>query len=284
MDGELTEVRPGGALGTPSWIGHPAVSSVLVIGQNKDMCGRYVAVADRSVISGEFAATPVSNKVLEPDYNVAPTKPVYAVMDRHDERQLRIVKWGLIPSWAKDAKIGSRLINARLETASQKPSFRRAWAKRRTLLPANGYYEWYASPDAPLSKAGRPRKQPYYIHPSDGGLMAMAGLYDIWRDPNISDPEDPEAFRWTCTILTMSATDQLGRIHDRMPLLVPAEHIPKWLSAEVADPSPELLVSASPDYLQAYPVSTAVNRVANNSPELIDPLPAEPGDLFSSST
>ncbi|NQU37842.1 MAG: SOS response-associated peptidase [Actinobacteria bacterium] len=244
------------------------------------MCGRYVAVADRSVIAHEYSATPVGDEVLAPDYNVAPTKSVYAVMDRHDERQVRTVKWGLIPSWAKDAKIGSRLINARLETASQKPSFRRAWAKRRALLPADGYYEWYSPPEASLTSAGKPRKQPYYIHPRDGGLMSMAGLYEIWRDPSISSDEDPAAFRWTCTILTMSATDQLGRIHDRMPLLVPASNVEQWLSPEIADPAPDLLLQAAPDSLVAYPVSTAVNRVANNSPDLIEPLAAEPGDLF----
>jgi len=248
------------------------------------MCGRYVAVADRSVISREFAATPVSDEELAPDYNVAPTRSVYAVMDRHDERQLRVLKWGLIPSWAKDAKIGSRLINARLETASAKPSFRRAWAKRRTLLPADGYYEWYSPPDAALTKAGKPRKQPYYIHQRDGALMAMAGLYEFWRDPTITSDLDPLAFRWTCTILTTSATDQLGRIHDRMPLLVSADHVEQWLCPEVDNPSGELLLPASPDSLAAYPVSTAVNRVANNSPNLIDPLPAESGDLFATST
>jgi len=247
------------------------------------MCGRYVAVADRSVIAREFAATPVSDEELEPDYNVAPTKSVYAVMNRHDERQLRVVRWGLIPSWAKDAKIGSRLINARLETASQKPSFRRAWAKRRVLLPANGYYEWYSPPEAKLTSAGNPRKQPYYIHPRDGGLMAMAGLYEIWRDPSVASDEDPAALRWTCTILTMSATDQLGRIHDRMPLLVTAGNVEEWLSPEVDSPSQDLLLPASPDSLAAYPVSTAVNRVANNSADLIAPLPAEPGDLFAAS-
>ncbi len=245
------------------------------------MCGRYVAVADRSVISREFQAMPVDASELAPDYNVAPTKPVYAVLERHDERQLRVLNWGLIPSWAKDSKIGSRLINARLETAAEKPSFRRAWAKRRALLPADGYYEWYASPDAPLTKANKPRKQPYYIHPKDGGLMAMAGLYEIWRDPSVADAQDPDAFRWTCTILTMSSTDQLGRIHDRMPLLVPERNIHQWLSNDIADPPADLLLPASPDYLQAYPVSTSVNRVANNSPDLIDPLPAETDDLFS---
>jgi putative SOS response-associated peptidase YedK len=236
------------------------------------MCGRYVSAAKRSVISRDFDAIPVTDQELEPDYNVAPTKPVYAVMTRHEQRQLRVLTWGLIPSWAKDPKIGARMINARLETAATKPSFRRAWASRRALLPANGYYEWYTPEQTQQSK---PRKQPFYIHPVDGSLMAMAGLYEIWRDPHVASDDDPGAFRWTCTILTTSATDELGQIHDRMPLLVSSENTEQWLSQDVKDPSPQLLVPASPDILAAYPVSTEVNRVANNSPALIEPLVAE---------
>lgn len=236
-----------------------------------------MTVAERSAISQEFAARPVGDDELGPDYNIAPSKKVYAVVDRHDERQLRTLTWGLIPSWAKDPKIGNRMANARLETAAEKPSFRRAWASRRALLPANGYYEWYesdANPDLPKSK--RPPKQPYYIHPKDGSLLAMAGLYEIWRDKTIEDENDPSAFRWTCTILTTNTTDKLGHIHDRMPLLVAKQDFSTWLDPELPNPSSDLLIPASPDLLDAYPVSTLVNRVANNTPDLLVPLPAEP--------
>ena len=237
------------------------------------MCGRYVATADKSVLSQEYAAAPVGNRTLEPDYNVAPSKSVYSVVERGGERQLRVVTWGLIPSWAKDPKIGNRLVNARLETASEKPSFRAAWAKRRAVLPADGYYEWYI----PESQADekKPKKQPFYIRPRDEAEMSMAGLYEIWRDPSISDEDDPGAFRWTCTILTTSATDKLGRIHDRMPLLVDAGNLDQWLDPAQSEPAVNMLTPASPDLLEAYPVSTQVNRVSNNDSGLIKPLPAD---------
>lgn len=244
------------------------------------MCGRFVSAAERSRIERQFDAVALGEQAeLKPDYNVAPSKKVYAIMDRHDERQLRIVTWGLIPSWAKDAAIGNRLTNARLETAAQKPSFRRAFAKRRALIPADGYYEWYtpeARAPASGAKAPKPKKQPFFIHHKDGTLLAMAGLYEIWRDKAIEDDDAAGAFRWTCTILTTSAIDELGRIHDRMPLLVSPEFTQAWLDPEVVDPPTGALLPAIPGLLAAYPVSTAVNNVRNNRPELLDPLPSSP--------
>lgn len=240
--------------------------------QTSPVCGRYVAAADKSVISEQFNAVPVTEKTLAPDYNVAPSKSVYAVVNRHDERQLRVLRWGLIPSWAKDPKIGNRMANARLETAAEKPSFRRAFAKRRAILPADGYYEWYTPDKTALPPGGKVRKQPYYIHPTDGSLMAMAALYEIWRDPSVDDENDPDAFRWTCTILTTTATDELGRIHDRMPLLVARDNFADWLDPANSAPQPGLLVPAVPGLLEAYPISTEVNSVRNNGPELLAPL------------
>ncbi|MEI6623494.1 MAG: SOS response-associated peptidase [Actinomycetes bacterium] len=243
------------------------------------MCGRFVSASERSRIEQQFSAVAVAGQeALRPDFNVAPSKKVYSIMDRHDERQLRVVTWGLIPSWAKDPAIGNRLVNARLESAAEKPSFRRAFARRRALIPADGYFEWYAgSVDSGSadSKPARPKKQPFYIHPGDGSLMAMAGLYEIWRDREIPDEDAPGAFRWTCTVLTTSATDDLGRIHDRMPLLVPAEFHDGWLDPDVVAPPSGALVPASPGLLQAYPVSTLVNSVRNNGPQLLDPLPTD---------
>ena len=245
------------------------------------MCGRYVSAAERSRIEQQFAAIPLTTEVLAPDYNVAPTKNVYAVMNRHEQRQLRIVQWGLIPSWAKDPKIGNKLINARLESAAEKPSFRKAFAKRRAILPADGYYEWY-TPESPAdsgqgsdSPKRKVKKQPFFIRPRDGQLMAMAGLYEIWRDKSIEDEDAPGAFRWTATVLTTSATDELGRIHDRMPLMVSPEHIEEWLDPELEEPPEGILIPASPGLLEAFPVSTEVNNVRNDGPQLIQPVAEE---------
>ena len=221
---------------------------------------------------------------LQPDFNVAPTKQVYAVVQRPvaaddkqgpSERQLRAVRWGLVPFWAKDPGIGNKMINARMETVHEKPAFRRPFASRRCLLPADGYFEWYATEQR--SKAGKPLKQPFFIHPADGRVLAMAGLYEIWRDPT-RDEDDPARFLWTCTVITTSAEDSVGHIHDRMPLMVERDRWDAWLDPTAAD-DPDtlkgLLVPAAPGRLEAYPVGTAVNNVRNNGPELVEPLPAE---------
>jgi putative SOS response-associated peptidase YedK len=247
------------------------------------MCGRYASSRRPEDLIEEFEITsPRVEEALAPDYNVAPTKEVYAVMERPPsedrsapaERQLRVLRWGLIPSWAKDPAIGNRMINARMETVAEKPAYRRAFASRRCLLPADGYFEWY--PTSELSKAGKPLKQPFFIHPSDGGVLAMAGLYEIWKDPTRED-DDPLRFRWTCTVLTTEAEDSLGHIHDRMPLMVAPERWADWLDPTVADRDDllGLLTPAAPGRLEAFPVATLVNNVRNNGPELIVPLPAE---------
>ncbi len=253
------------------------------------MCGRYAAAKDPAALAEEFEVAAAPEELLEPDYNVAPTKRVYVVLDRkrdeHLERALVVARWGLVPSWAKDPSIGSRMINARAETVAEKPAFRRAFAKRRCLVPADGYYEWYAptSPDAPDSpdsaerkkgKTGRPLKQPFFIHPADGSSLAMAGLYEWWRDPSRAD-DDPSAWRLTCTILTTDAADEVGRIHDRMPMTIARSDWAAWLDPGTGAGASELLRPALGPSLEAYPVSVAVNSVRNNSPELIVPLAAE---------
>jgi len=251
------------------------------------MCGRYASSRKPEDLVEEFEIDKV--EVAEPlaaDYNVAPTKQVYAVVerptDREDphgsaERQLRTVRWGLVPFWAKDPSIGSKMINARMETVHEKPAYRRPFASRRCLLPADGYFEWY--PTQQKTKAGKPLKQPFFIHPADGGVLAMAGLYEIWKDPT-RDEDDPQRFLWTCTVITTSAEDSVGHIHDRMPLMVPRERWDAWLapagsSPEEAEQIKSLLVPAAPGRLEAFPVSTAVNSVRNNGPELVEPIPAE---------
>jgi putative SOS response-associated peptidase YedK len=241
------------------------------------MCGRYVSRQRPEDIAAEFGVSQlVLTERLLPDYNVAPTKPVYAVLERA-ERELRVLTWGLVPSWAKDTKIASRLVNARVETAAEKPAFRRAFAKRRCILPAEGYYEWYA-PRGDGAKA-KATKQPFYIHPR-GGTLAMAGLYELWHDPE-RDRDDPDAWRWTSVVLTTVATDELGVIHDRMPLAVPPSAYDRWLAPEPVPPDElrAMLTPAGTDAgLVAEPVSTAVNNVRNNGPELIVPTPPEPAD------
>ena len=248
------------------------------------MCGRYASSRRPEDLVEEFEIDRSEVKEsLAPDYNVAPTKEVYAVVERPPSsdkerpprRQLRVLTWGLVPSWAKDPSIGNKMINARMETVTEKPAFRKAFASRRCLLPADGYYEWYATEQR--TKAGKPLKQPFFIHPRDGSVMAMAGLYEIWRDPT-RDDDDPQRFRWTCTVLTTSAEDDLGHIHDRMPLLVERERYGAWLDPTRSDPEvlTELLVPAAPGRLEAYPVSTMVNSVKNNGPDLLEPLATEP--------
>jgi putative SOS response-associated peptidase YedK len=245
------------------------------------MCGRYASSRQPEDLVEEFDIRSSELPHLEPDWNVAPTKEVYAVVERppsgdHElepERQLRVLTWGLVPFWAKDPSVGSRMINARMETVAEKPAYRRAFEKRRAILPADGYFEWYAT-DA-LTKAGKPRKQPYFIRPADGGLLAMAGLYEIWRDPTKADDAD-DRFRWTCTVITTDAEDDLGHIHDRMPLMVERDRWADWLDPTAPqDQLLDLLVPAAPGRLEAYPVSTLVGNVKNNGPELLEPLPLE---------
>lgn len=249
------------------------------------MCGRYASSRSPEDIVEEFEVLdPRLERAIPPSWNVAPTDEVYAVMERQPrneageregdpERQLRALRWGLVPSWAKDDKIGSRMINARMETVAEKPAFRKAFASRRCIVPADGYFEWYETDRRGVK--GKPVKQPFFITPEDGSILAMAGLYEIWRDRSV--PEDAEgAFRWTCTIITTEATDALGRIHDRMPLLVDHDSRAAWLDPRhtVTDLS-ALLTPAQQSGLTAFPVSPAVGNVANDGPELVEPIPLD---------
>jgi putative SOS response-associated peptidase YedK len=260
------------------------------------MCGRYASARKRAELLEECGVQrDRADKDLAPDYNVAPTKPVYAVVtrkpgheaeakadedaDREDgpERQLRVVRWGLVPFWAKDPAIGSRMINARSETIAEKPAFKRAFARRRCLIPADGFYEWQqlAGPD------GGKRKQPYFIYRADGGALAFAGLYELWRDKSVPE-EDPASWLWTSTIITTSAADEVGQIHDRMPMVIDPSSWADWLdpdNTEAADVTrllvPAMAGAQSAGLLTSHPVSTAVNNVRNNGPELMDEVPLE---------
>jgi putative SOS response-associated peptidase YedK len=241
------------------------------------VCGRYAASANPDDLVEEFEVVERPEQALEPSWNVAPTQDVYAVLERPPRgepeepprRRLQVARWGLVPSWAKDASIGNRMINARMETVADKPAFRRAFARRRALLPADGYYEWYGE--------AKGKKQPFFIRPADGGVLAMAGLYELWRDPAVPPDADVDPWLWSVTVLTTTATDDLGRIHDRMPLLVERERYAEWLDPTVEDPDllRALLVPAAPGRLTAYPVATTVSNVKNDGPELVEPLPVE---------
>jgi putative SOS response-associated peptidase YedK len=251
------------------------------------MCGRYVSVRSDADLVAEFdAVDATSGETVEPDYNVAPTKPVRIVVNRPlrdpdgtpqptPTRQLRIVTWGLVPSWAKDRSIGAKMINARVESVPTKPAFRKAFARRRCLVPADGWYEWQTvdTPDGP-------RKQPMYMTPEDGHLLAFAGLYEFWSPPG----DEKAGTLTTCTIITAPAEGALAEIHDRMPLVLPRRAWDRWLDPKVGDPS-DLLKSwdeVAGEHLELRPVSPAVNKVDNNGPELLRPAPAdlEPQRLF----
>jgi putative SOS response-associated peptidase YedK len=256
------------------------------------MCGRFVSARKRLELLEEFAAERDGvGEDRNPDYNVAPTKRIYTVLDHKGAgvqggpaplgpggqggqappekvvRELRTVRWGLVPFWAKDTKGGARMINARAETVSSKPAFRAAFAKRRCLIPADGYYEWQT-----VEKA----KQPYYIYRTDGGVLAFAGIYELWRDKSVPE-EDEQAWYWSASIITTDSTDDIGKIHDRTPMVVPRESWTDWL--DPANNDKELLLATmlpatSPGAggLMSYPVSMAVNSVRNNGPDLVEPL------------
>lgn len=236
------------------------------------MCGRYAASADEGALRELFELEQVLE--LPPaSWNVAPTDHVPAVVERADKatgivtRRLIAPRWGLVPSWSKGPG-GPPMINARVETLVTKPAFRTALSTRRCLLPADGYYEWYETEQ--LTAKGKPMKQPFFIKP-EIGLFVMAGLYEFWKDPSV---EGPKAWLTSVTIITTRATDKVGHIHDRMPMTVPPEAWAAWLdpSQDDAEAAHELLTVTQPDDLDAYAVSTAVNTVANNSPDLVRPL------------
>jgi putative SOS response-associated peptidase YedK len=228
------------------------------------MCGRFVSARKRLELLEEFKVQ--RDRVpqdLAADYNVAPTKQIYAVTASKDgERELRTVRWGLVPFWAKDLKVGAKMINARAETVAEKPAFRRPFAKRRCLIPADGYYEWK-------------NKEPFYIFRTNSGITAMAGIYDLWRDPAVKDEEDEHAFLWSASVITTAATDDVGQIHDRMPMIIEPELWADWLDPDNTEISQlqAAMVPAMKGAMTSYPVSTAVNNVRNNGPELIEPLP-----------
>jgi len=224
------------------------------------MCGRYVLSQRASVYADWFGAGVVKTEELAPNYNVAPTDPVYAVAEYEGERQLGSFRWGLVPWFSKDRKTAARHINARVETVATKPSFKDSLVSKRCLVPADGFYEWQRMPD---DKG----KLPHFIHSASAEPLAFAGLWASWKDP-----ETNERLK-TCTILTGEPSALVKPIHDRMPVILDRALWDAWLGAsEDVEELLGLLTSRPPVDVALHPVSTLVNSVKNNLPELIEPL------------
>lgn len=227
------------------------------------MCGRFVSATPPDQIAQYFGVEEVSETVLEPNYNVAPTTDVYTVLEsREGVRRLEPVHWGLVPFWAKDLKVGNRMINARAETLAEKNAYKRAFAKRRCIIPVDGFYEWHKRP-------GHKTKQPYFIERADGEPFAFAGLWEIWRGPDGEDDPFPSV-----TIITGAANEKMAAIHDRMPIVLPPAAWDTWLDREVTDLDrlAAYLVPAPSELITLHPVGTEVNNVRNGGPHLTDPV------------
>lgn len=247
------------------------------------MCGRYASSASPDDLVEELVVeSDRTGGELVPDYNMAPTRQAPVVLERAPReepqaspvRQLRLLTWGLVPSWAKDRSVGNRMINARAETLLDKPGFRKAALARRCLVPADGWYEWQASPVARDAR-GKPRKQPFFTHLADGDRLAFAGLFEFWRAKDAA-PDDPDAWLTTYAIVTTEAEPGLDRIHDRMPVVLPRDRWDAWLDPTVKDAEQVqgLLAPVAPGRFEAHPVSRAVGSVTSTGPQLLAPVPA----------
>jgi putative SOS response-associated peptidase YedK len=222
------------------------------------MCGRFTLTTSVRDLAKLFQATPAASPEIQPHYNIPPSVPILAVRQLPGDRQRQLValRWGLIPSWATDASIGNRLINARAESAADKPSFRDAFHKRRCLVLADGFFEW--------KKQGG-KRQPYLIRMSDGKPFAFAGLWERWQPPEDAPVE-------TCTILTTNANDLVRPLHDRMPAILEPQGYDRWLNPEVHDPKTltPLLHSFPAEQMTAYPVSSLVNSPRHDDPKCVE--------------
>ncbi|MGA2068584.1 MAG: SOS response-associated peptidase [Thermoguttaceae bacterium] len=234
------------------------------------MCGRFTLRAPASAVAEAFSLVDVP--AWQPRFNIAPSQPVPVVRlspaaaetpgtGAARQRQLVFLRWGLIPSWADDPAIGNRLINARAETAAEKPAFRAAFRQRRCLLVADGFYEWRRS-DRPKAT----RRQPYLFQMRDGRPMGFAGLWESWEGPDRSRIE-------SCTILTTAASDLVAPVHDRMPVILAPADYARWLDPAASRPEPLLgLLGPYPSReMTAYPVSAAVNSPACDGPQCVEP-------------
>jgi putative SOS response-associated peptidase YedK len=220
------------------------------------MCGRFTLTTDPKAIQQAFDLDNISGE-LQPRYNIAPSQPV-AVITNQNPKELTVVKWGLVPSWSKDPAIGNKMINARSETAAEKPSFRSAFKRRRCLIPADGFFEW--------TKQGK-KKVPMYIHLEDNPVFAFAGLWEVWQSPDGSELQ-------TCTILTTEPNDLIRPLHHRMAVILDPDAYDTWLSPDElpADVLMPLMTSYPQERMRVYEVSTQVNSPANDNPSVLEPF------------
>jgi putative SOS response-associated peptidase YedK len=239
------------------------------------MCGRFVSTAGPDRIAAYFDTVVPTEAVAETlgeNFNVAPTQDIYAVVgSTQGPARVDAFHWGLIPSWAKDRKIASRMINARAETVGEKPAFKALLKKKRCIVPMDGFYEWQpGNPDGPLNAKGKPLKQPMFIHSIGGKPLAVAGLWTTWKDP-----DDPDGrFLHSATLITTAANATMRPVHDRMPALLTPDRWAAWLDPANDDVESltAMLDGGPPDLLTMQAVSTDVNNVRNNRADLIEPI------------
>lgn len=238
------------------------------------MCGRYTSTSSPADLAEVFKVDEIKVEQLAIRYNVAPTQDVYAIAERRPKREgetsrrpLGSFRWGLVPSWAKDMSVGNRMINARAEGIATNSAYKRALGRRRCIIPADGFYEWQVRTSE--GRGNKPQKVPYLIRRRDGEPLAFAGLWELWNDPH--QPDAPPLR--TCVIITTEANDLLAPIHDRMPVVLAPDSWDRWLDPANDDLAviQGLLVPAPPADFEVFPVSTLVNNVANEGPELNEP-------------
>lgn len=233
------------------------------------MCGRYASYRQAQDLADAWDVERVTDAAaaVPPSYNVAPTQPVRIVLDRaapeQDEpahREMHAARWGLVPAWAPDLRVGYKMINARLESLEKRPAYRASLERRRCIVVADGYYEWQRREDG---------KVPHYVH--GGGPIALAGLYAFWRDPERAD-DDPDRWVLSTTIVTGPATGDLARLHDRVPVVLDRSTVERWLDPRLTRPqeAARLLGTSALD-LRFHPVSERVNRTTVDDPDLIEP-------------
>jgi putative SOS response-associated peptidase YedK len=230
------------------------------------VCGRFLSLSDPEQLAERFGVDEVRATSLGRRYNVAPTLEVYAVIEREARRRLGTLRWGFVPYWVRELKGARQPINARIETVATSKMFADAFRRRRCLLPADGFYEWQDRGD------GRP-KQPYLLADPDGAPLAFAGIWTVWRDPTIEDPEP----LFSTAIVTTEARGPMADLHERMPVVLPEQLWADWLTAD-EDEAPHLLEAVAAlgaPALTATPISRRVNDVRNDGPELLEPAPVE---------
>ncbi|MEU3019625.1 SOS response-associated peptidase [Nocardiopsis sp. NPDC007018] len=278
------------------------------------MCGRYAQSRNVHQLQLAFALPEEAREQeddprswppleeLDPDYNISPGRPVYAVLGPPPRgegtgapgpRTLHTMRWGLVPSWAKDRNVGYRMINARSETVADKPAFRTAYRRRRCLIPADAYYEWQllnkdGTAEASTSPATDPQhrrrkakaaKKPFSVHYTGDEPLAMAGIFERWRDPEVDDERDPAAWVWSCAVITTEAAPELAHIHERMPVVVPREDWAAWLDPSSGPDRLERVLHETPvERFAVDEVSTEVNSIKNNGPDLLEPTAGDGAD------